>query len=295
MEDKIRELNPTKETEDKKIKKPKEKKHSFLRNLRRDDSPFKNFISILIGYADTVVLYNIFFLLTSLGIVTIGPGLVSIVECYNDFVGNKTEKRYRRYFKYLKKNFNLENSLLGIIFTGLIALIFYLFVFFLINTGKYSWLIAPWILANVILFYLVAFVSFYILMRIRIYLPIKTVINNSLRLAAGAIKSVIGCLVSFGVFILVPFIFLEYAFPLLILISFTAAILGCTMSVYKEVDKLCIYSDADLDKDLNEIEEKKANLKLDMIDKDFLVDEFKKEKEEFSYYEVIKKDEKKEE
>ena len=110
-------------------KNQKEKKHFFLRNIRRDDSPFKNFISILIGYADTILLYNIFFILTSLGVITIGPGLVSMTECFNEFVGNKTEHRYRRYFQKFKKNFNFENCLLGVIFTALVALLVY-FLFY---------------------------------------------------------------------------------------------------------------------------------------------------------------------
>ena len=267
----------------------KEKSHFFLRNIRRDDSPFKNFISILIGYADTILLYNIFFILTSLGIITIGPGLVSMTECFNEFVGNKTDHRYRRYFQKFKKNFNFENCLLGVIFTGFVALICYLFIFFFINTPKHVWLIAPWVLSNVFLVYLVSFTSFYILMRIRIDLPIKIVITNSLKLAAGAIKSVIFCLLSFGVMIVVPAVFFEYTFPLFILIEFSMTTLACMMSVYSEVDKLCIYSDKDLDTDLNEVEEKKANIKLDLIDENFLKDDYKKKdvtSSDFNYYEV---------
>lgn len=243
-------------------KSEKEKKHLFFRNLKRDDSPFKNFISILIGYADTVLLYNIFFIVTSLGIVTIGPSIVAMVDCFNDFVANKTEHRYRKFFQYIKRNFNVENIILGILFTGLLAGLCYLFIFFLINTPKNQWMIVPWILAHLLMIYSVCFFSFYSLMKVRMDLPTKTIIINSLKLAAGSIKSILFVLLSFAIIFFVPLIFIEYTFPLFILISFSATILACMMSCYKEVDKYVIY----MPDDLEVKEDKKGDINFDLID-----------------------------
>lgn len=254
----------------KEIKPEKEKKHLFFRNLNKNDGPFRNFISILIGYIDTILLYNIFFIVTALGIVTIGPALVSMVDCYNDFVANKTEHRYRKFFQYLKRNFNVENVILGIVLTGILAGLCYLFLFFLINTPKNQWMIVPWILAHILMIYSVCFFSFYSLMKVRINLPTKIIITNALKLALGSIKSILFVLLSFGIIFFVPLVFFEYTFPLFILISFSATTLACMMSCYTEVDKHVIY----MPNDLEVKEEKKGEIKFDLID-DFIKEDEK--------------------
>ena len=254
----------------KEVKPEKEKKHLFFRNLSKSDGPFRNFISILIGYIDTILLYNIFFIVIALGIVTIGPALVSMVDCYNDFVANKTEHRYRKFFQYLKRNFNVENVILGIVLTGILAGLCYLFLFFLINTPKNQWMIVPWILAHILMIYSVCFFSFYSLMKVRINLPTKIIITNALKLALGSIKSILFVLLSFGVIFFVPLVFFEYTFPLFILISFSATTLACMMSCYSEVDKHVIY----MPNDLEVKEEKKGEIKFDLID-DFIKEDEK--------------------
>lgn len=254
----------------KEVKPKKEKKHLFFRSLNKNDGPFRNFISILIGYIDTILLYNIFFIITALGIVTIGPALVSMVDCYNDFVANKTEHRYRKFFQYLKRNFNVENVILGIVLTGILAGLCYLFIFFLINTPENQWMIVPWILAHILMIYSVCFFSFYSLMKVRINLPTKIIITNALKLALGSIKSILFVLLSFGIIFFVPLVFFEYTFPLFILISFSTTTLACMMSCYSEVDKHVIY----MPNDLEVKEEKKGDIKFDLID-DFIKEDEK--------------------
>ena len=264
---------PVKEKTEKKEK--KERKGFFLRNLSKSDSPFRNFISILIGYIDTVVLYNIFFIVTSIGIVTIGPAIYAIYKGYNRIIANQTDHRYRRFFKDVKENFNLEICLMGFILALLVGGIIYMFIFFFINTGNNQWMIVPWVAANFLLLYMVTFFSFYFQMKVKMDLPGKVIINNAFRLAAGSIRSIIFVLFSFAIFFLVPLIFLIfYTIPLFVLFCFSATFLSCMMSTYSTVEKYLIYTP-----EIEEKEEEIPDLKIKDIDENFLKDDCSDPKE----------------
>ena len=244
---------PVKEKTEKKEK--KERKGFFLRNLSKSDSPFRNFISILIGYIDNVVLYNIFFIVTSIGIVTIGPAIYAIYKGYNRIIANQTDHRYRRFFKDVKENFNLEICLMGFILALLVGGIIYMF--------------------NFLLLYVVTFFSFYFQMKVKMDLPGKVILNNAFRLAAGSIRSIIFVLFSFAIFFLVPLIFLIfYTIPLFILFCFSATFLSCMMSTYSTVEKYLIYTP-----EIEEKEEEIPDLKIKDIDENFLKDDCSDSKE----------------
>ncbi|MDD6240057.1 MAG: DUF624 domain-containing protein [Eubacteriales bacterium] len=240
----------------------------FHRALRRKDGAFKNYISILIGYIDTVILYNFFFIGVSLGIVTIGPALVGMVDCYNEFLNNHTEHRYRLFFKKFKENFNLPNVIVGLIFTGCLASIFYLFLFFSQNWGSHAWIIPLWVFANFVLLYLVTSFAFYALGKVRMQLDTKTILSNSFKLAAGSLGSSLMAGLGFAAFFLVPLIFFEYCFPLLIVISFSGAMLSCMMAVYPALDPFVLITPEEEELEEEEYQkDEKPHLRLDLIDK----------------------------
>ena len=239
----------------------------FHRRLKRSDSAFKNYISILIGYLDTVILYNFFFLGVSLGIVTIGPALVGMVDCYNEFLSNHTEHRYRLFFQKLKENFNLPNVIFGILLTGSLASFAYLFLFYATNWGSHAWIIPMWVITNVVMLYLVTSFSYYALGKVRMQLDTKTILSNSFKLAAGAIKQNLIAWFAFALFFLVPAIFYEYCIPLLVLLSLSGCVLSMMMACYPALDPFVILSPEEEEVEENPVEEK-PNLRLDLIDQD---------------------------
>ena len=255
----------------------KKKKSFFHRSLSRKDSPFANYINILIGYADTRVIYNFFFVLVSLGIVTIGPAFVARNDCFNDFLANKTEKRYRLFFAKFKKNFNLGNVLFGLILTSLEAALGYLFVFCRINFKNNARRIAPWIASVFLQGYLAVVFSYYALRTVRRNLPTKTIVKNAFILAIGGGKSSLISLFSFVILVLLPAFFFEYCFLLFVLIEFSWVTLSRRMADYPLVDKYVIYDPEKIEEEEHP-KEPKANLRLDLIQK--TPEEIEKEEKE---------------
>lgn len=255
----------------------KKKKTFFHHSLSRKDSPFANYINILIGYADSRVLYNLFFILVSLGIVTIGPAFVARTDCFNDFIGDKTEKRYRLFFKKLKENFSLPNVLFGIILTLVEAALGYLFVFCRTNFKASTYLIVPWICTVFLQGYLAVVFAFYALRKVRRDLPTKTILKNAFILAIGGGKSSILSLFSFLILMVLPLFFFEYCFVLFILIEFSWITLSRRRSSYSLVDKYVLYNPEAIEEEEHP-KEPKANLRLDLIQK--TPEEIEKEEKE---------------
>lgn len=255
------------------------KKTFFHRSLSRKDSPFSNYINLLIGYADTRLLYNFFFLAMSLSLVLIGPSFVARNECFNQFLSGKTEKRYRLFFRKVKENFSLSNVLFGLFLASGEAALGYLFVFCRINFKAADYLLAVWIAAVFLQRYLATVFAYYALRKVRRNLDSKTIIKNSLILALGSIKSDRIAGFSFIVLILVPVFFFEYCFPLFFLIEFSWVTLSRRMAIYSTVDKYVIYNPEEIEKEENP-KEPKANLRLDLINKkpEDILKEEKKEK-----------------
>jgi uncharacterized membrane protein YesL len=242
----------------------KEKKHFFHArlNLSRYGS-FATFINILIGYIDTVVLDNFFFILTSLGIITIGPGLASLHACFEDCVANRTEHRYRAYFRHFKEAFHLPIILLGLLLTGVYAALGYGFFFFHINLATHLWLTVFLVLDVFLFFFLARFFAYFFLQYVRMELPIKTLLKNAWLLSLSHPKEMLIGDVGFALFFLIPLVFIDRAFPLFIAMSFTGAVLSEMMSVYKIVDSY-VLKDVDEDDD-GEVKETRPNLRLDLL------------------------------
>ena len=220
----------------------KHKRNKIFHNqIHRSDKNYKKFISIFIGYLDTVVILNIFFIITSLTIVGIGPSIISITKSYLLISENKIEKRYRTYFKNFKKYFNPLTVFFGIIVTGLLAGLFYLFIFFYINTPTSTYLVIPWILDVFLILFIVNYSSYFSLMYLKMDLDSKTILKNSLYLSIGGIKNNIFCSLSFIIIFVIPLIFIIQTFILFVVLVFSTTILACTFSVYSLIDKYVIY------------------------------------------------------
>lgn len=228
----------------------------------KKDGPFRTYINILIGYIDTVVLMNFFFIGTSLGIVTIGPGLAAMYDVYEDIAENRNEHRYRAYFRHFKEEFNLPNVLVGLLSVLVMAGLSYAFYFFFLNVKSYIWFTIPMILSILLILYINRFLAYYFLQNSRLNLSFKSRIHNSFLLSIAYIKNLLLCDLGFAVLFLVPLIFIEYCFPLLIVITFSSTSLSCMMSIYSVVNK---YALRDIDYDPAEIKETEPNLRLDLI------------------------------
>ena len=213
----------------------------FHNKINKKDKSYKKFIAIFIGYLDTVLLLNIFFIGTCLSIVGIGPSLISMTKSFLLISENKIEKRYSTYFINFKKYFNLVNVLFGLIITSLLAGLFYLFIFFYINTPSAQYLIIPWVLDVFLILFIICFSSYFSLMYLRMDLSVKTIIKNSIYLSIGGIKNNIFCSLSFIIVFVVPLIFIIQTFALFITIIFSTTVLACMFSVYSLVDKYIIY------------------------------------------------------
>lgn len=247
--------------------KEEKKKHKlFHGSLYKEDGPFRNYINILIGYIDTMVLYNFFFIGVSLVIITIGPALVGMNACFNDFIGNNTERRYRKFFQKFKENFSLANVLAGLLLVIVLAFCVYMALFCAQNYGHYLWLTVPWVLVHFLAIYAALVFAYYALMKVRMDLPTRTIVKNAFVLASGAVKPALMSLLSFGVLFLVPLIFLEYTIPLFVLLEFSWVTLSMMMTVYTEVDKYVIYNPEKEEEELKKKEEEDIpHLRLDLI------------------------------
>lgn len=219
----------------------KKKKHFFHGYISSQDSYFKKYISILIGFLDTMIIDNIFFIICSIPIISIGPALLALASSILDINENKIEKRYRKYFFHFKEHFNLKIIIFGLIVSLSIASLSYTILLCYINLPNFQFLIIIWVLATFLLLYVVNFASFFILMYLKMDVDFKTVVSNSFKLSAGSIKSNLLCDLAFIVAIILPLIFLIRAFFILILLSFSFTLLSCLMAVYPTVDKYLIY------------------------------------------------------
>ena len=219
----------------------KNKNNIFHNKINRNDKSYKKFIIIFIRYLDTVLMLNIFFIGTCLSIVGIGPSLISMTKSFLLISENKIEKRYSTYFINFKKYFNLVTVFFGLIIIGLLAGLFYLFIFFYTNTPTAQYLIVPWILDIFLILFIICFSSYFSLMYLRIDLSVKTIIKNSIYLAVGGIKNNIFCSLSFIIIFVIPLIFVIQTFVLFITIVFSTTVLACMFSVYTLVDKYVIY------------------------------------------------------
>jgi uncharacterized membrane protein YesL len=243
------------------------KKKGFLHahlNFRKDGA-FMTYINILIGYLDTVVAVNFFFLLTSVGVITIGPGLEAMNEVFNDIADNRTEKRYRSYFRHFKESFNVPLIVFGLLLAGLMAGFSYAFIFAFMNLNKHSWIVSIMILSVFFMFFLSRFASYVFLQYARMKLSFKQILKNSFYLAAGYPKALVLTDLSFLICIVVPLIFIEYAFPFLLIIGFSLLVLSSMMSVYSIVDHYVIKGEEDEE---GEPKEDKPNFRLDLIGQD---------------------------
>ncbi|MCH3966903.1 MAG: YesL family protein [Bacilli bacterium] len=246
------------------MKEKKQKKSFFHARLSfKRDGPFRTYINILIGYIDSVVLMNFFFLAVSLGIITIGPGLAALYDSYEDLAENRSQKRYRGYFRHFKEEFKLGNILVGFLSTAVLAGLSYSFYFFFLNVKNQIWLTIPVVLTVLVVFFLNRFVAYFFLQNARLKLPVSTILHNSFLLSLAYIKNALICDLGFLAFFLVPLMFLEYCIPVLAVLSFSGAALSCEMSLYSVVDKYCL-KDPNLDP--AEIKEDDPHLRLDLLD-----------------------------
>lgn len=241
----------------------KKKKGFFHSDLSRTDGTLKNYFGILFGYIDTMVLYNLFFILTSLGIVTLGPSFVALNECFNDLIEGKSEHRYRKYFEKIRKNFNLANVLFGLIIISVLAGMVYLILFFWINIKNMKWMVVPFVLAVIFCALVGVFSAYYSLMKVRMSLDTSTILKNAFLLTFGDAKACLKGVLCFVSMFLLPLFFLEYCFPLFIAIEFTLVILSLMMSLYSTVDRYVIY---DYEKMEKEKEEVLPHIRVDLAD-----------------------------
>jgi hypothetical protein len=226
---------------------------------------FSTYINLLIGYMDTVVLLNFFFILTSLGVITIGPGLLSMNQVYNDIIDNRTQHRYRAYFRYFKEDFRLSYILFGLLFVGCLCGLAYGGLFAFMNLAEHVWVASILVLVVFFMCYLSRVAAFFFLQTARMELPFKTILSNSFKLASGSLKCLALSDLSFLVLLLLPALYIQYTFPYLIIIGFGWLVLSCMMSVYGEVDPYVLKKDDD---DGSEVKEEDVHLRLDLLDKE---------------------------
>ncbi len=241
-----------------------EKKTFFHGRLSfRKYGSFPTYINILIGYIDTVLILNLFFLVTSLGIITIGPGLAAMHQVYEDIIGNRTEKRYRAYFRYFAEDFTFPIILFGLLLTAMMAGFSYGFFFFQLNFSAYPWMVVFFVLDIVVFLFLARLSAYFFTQFARMTLPFKTLFSNALRLSLGYFRNLLVCDLGFVVFFGLPLIFVDRAFPVFLIIGFAGTVLSCMMSVYGPVNNYVLMEDKP---DTDDVPETKATLHLDLID-----------------------------
>lgn len=246
------------------IKKPEPKKHSFFHqhlNFKKD-GPFNTYFNILIGYIDSVIFLNLFFILTSILVFSFGPSLCAVVATYNDLANNKDEKRYRAYFKHFKEYLTIPMIIFGVLYLGFLCLAVYSSWFYFLNTQNSLWFYIPFILTLLIFLLLTVFATYLTQLYVRMDVNFKTIFKNALLLTFSKGANALLCVFSFALFFVLPFLLIEYLFLFFIIIGFSVCILSCNMSVYSVVDKFLI-------KTSDEEEKGEKPIKTDLIDKKY--------------------------
>jgi len=252
-----------------KTDKKKRRKFFHSRLSIKKNGIFATYINLLIGYMDTVVLYNIFFLITGLGIITIGPGLQAMVDGYEEIIANHSEHRYRKYFVLLKKNFNAPCIFLGLLETGLLAGFCYIFIMALANYTTYGWMVVVMALCVWLFLLTIRFFAYYHLQTTRISLPTSTILKNSFYFSVGDIKSSLKVDLATAVFLLAPLFVTLFTtrplacVPVALLIVFSGLSCSAMMAIYRPVDDIAI-KDEGYD-DNSDVKEDNPNLRLDLI------------------------------
>ena len=95
-------------------------------------------------------------------------------------------------------------------------------------------------------------------------LPTGTIIHNAFLFTSGAAVPALLCLLSFAVLFVLPFVFLEYCWPLFVLLLFAWLNLSLMMSIDKTVDRYVIVN-PDVEEEKQEAEEH-PHLRLDLLD-----------------------------
>ena len=242
---------------------PEKKRRYFHGHLSvRKYGVFATYINILIGYIETVIFYNFFFLASSVGVITIGPGLASLHWCFYDLSMNRTEKRYRLYWKHFKDSFHLPIIFFGFLMTAFWAGLIYLFYFCLLNLNTASWLIGPLILGVVLYLYSARVSAYVYLQYVRLALPFSTILKNAFLLSSGYWKNALLCDLAFLVLFNVPLFLIEYCWSIVLVITLAWSVLSCEMSLYSVVDQ---YAIKDESIDPAEPKEDEPNLKIEQM------------------------------